>query len=58
VNLQLTGLKAVVTGGSSGIGAAIVRVLAAEGCDVALCARNQVRIDDTLRNLWDLLQPR
>jgi len=48
MDLQLAGLKAVVTGGSTGIGAAIVRVLAAEGCTVAFCARNQARIDATL----------
>lgn len=54
MNLQLTGLKAVVTGGSSGIGAAIVRVLAAEGCHVAFCARNQGRIDATLRSVESL----
>ena len=39
MNLYLAGLTAVVTGGSSGIGAAIVRVLAEEGCNVAFCAR-------------------
>ena len=39
MDLQLRGLNAVVTGGSSGIGAAIVRALAAEGCQVAFCAR-------------------
>lgn len=44
MDLQLTGLKAVVTGGSSGIGAAIVRTLAAEGCEVAFCARSEARI--------------
>lgn len=54
MNLQLTGLKAVVTGGSSGIGAAIVRTLAAEGCNVAFCARNQARIDAMLQSV-DLL---
>ncbi len=48
MDLQLTGLKAVVTGGSSGIGSAIVRALAAEGCNVAFCARNQTRIDAML----------
>jgi NAD(P)-dependent dehydrogenase (short-subunit alcohol dehydrogenase family) len=45
MNLQLTGLTALVTGASSGIGAAIVRVLAQEGCTVAFCARQQERID-------------
>lgn len=54
MNLQLTGLKAVVTGGSSGIGPAIVRTLAAEGCNVAFCARNQARIDAMLQSV-DLL---
>jgi 3-oxoacyl-[acyl-carrier protein] reductase len=49
MNLQLTGLHAVVTGGSFGIGAAIVHALAAEGCQVSFCARRQVQIDETLR---------
>jgi len=44
VDLQLTGLKAVVTGGSRGIGAAIVRTLATEGCHVSFCARDQERV--------------
>ena len=39
MNLQLSGLRAVVTGGSAGIGAAIVRVLAEEGCEVHFCSR-------------------
>ena len=32
MNLQLEGLTAVVTGGTGGIGGAIVKALAAEGC--------------------------
>ena len=39
MNLNLQGLKVVVTGGSAGIGAAIVRTFAAEGCRVFFCAR-------------------
>ena len=37
---------AVVTGGSSGIGLATVRVLLRAGARVALCARNAGRLDD------------
>lgn len=54
MNLQLTGLHAVVTGGSCGIGAAIVHALAAEGCRVSFCARRQVNIDTALDSLTDL----
>ena len=48
MNLQLAGLSAVVTGGSSGIGAAIVRTLAEEGCHVAFCARDERRVEAML----------
>src|SRR5205823_11932549 len=39
VDLQLTDKKAIITGASRGIGRAIARQLALEGCDVAICAR-------------------
>ena len=41
MDLELTGKKAIVTGGSVGIGKATARELAKEGVDVAICARRQ-----------------
>ena len=51
MDLQLNGKKAIVTGGSRGIGRAIARQLALEGCDVAICARNEERLKQAAADL-------
>jgi NAD(P)-dependent dehydrogenase (short-subunit alcohol dehydrogenase family) len=44
VDLELAGKRALVTGGSRGIGKAIARVLASEGAHVAIAARDADRL--------------
>ena len=46
MDLGLRGKKALVTGGSAGIGKAIAQVLAREGGDVAICARRKGPLDE------------
>jgi len=46
MNLGYDNAVAVVTGGSSGIGLATVRVLLGAGAKVAFCARNESRLED------------
>jgi 3-oxoacyl-[acyl-carrier protein] reductase len=45
MDLALTGKVAIVTGSSRGLGLASARALAAEGCRICLCARDQGRLD-------------
>ena len=44
MDLQLAGKRALITGGSRGIGLAAGHALAAEGADVALVARDAARL--------------
>jgi 3-oxoacyl-[acyl-carrier protein] reductase len=51
MDLGLKGKKALVTGATRGIGRAIAETLADEGADVAICARHQEQVDETVEAL-------
>jgi NAD(P)-dependent dehydrogenase (short-subunit alcohol dehydrogenase family) len=51
MDLGLTGGHAVVTGGSKGMGRAVAHTFADEGATVAILARGQAAIDETLEEL-------
>ena len=51
MDLQLSGRRALITGGSRGIGLAVARALTAEGADVAIAARDAERLEAAAEQL-------
>ena len=51
MDLGLKGLKAIVTGGSRGIGRAIAGLFADEGANVAICARTKEGVEEAKKDL-------
>jgi NAD(P)-dependent dehydrogenase (short-subunit alcohol dehydrogenase family) len=51
VDLKLKGLKAIITGGSRGIGRAVATCLVQEGVEIAFCSRLQGDVEATAASL-------
>ena len=49
MELGLGGCNALITGGTKGIGRAIANLLAEEGCNISICARNEVEVKESVR---------
>src|SRR5215471_3854687 len=49
--MKLAGKKALITGGNSGIGLATARLFVAEGAQVAITGRDQMTLDEAVREL-------
>lgn len=57
MDLQLTGKVALVTGASAGLGRTIAKLLAAEGCRVALLARRRALLEELAAELPASAEP-
>ena len=51
MDLGLAGRRAIVTGGSKGLGQAIAAELLGEGAAVFICSRNAAELDETVAQL-------
>ena len=51
MDLKLKGKRALITGGTRGIGKAIAETFASEGCNMVICARNATEVDKMVASL-------
>ncbi|MEC3910974.1 SDR family oxidoreductase [Sphingobium sp. CR2-8] len=51
MDLGLKGRKAILAGANASMGLAVARILAGEGCDIALCGRTQGKVDGAVAEL-------
>jgi NAD(P)-dependent dehydrogenase (short-subunit alcohol dehydrogenase family) len=54
MDLQLQGMRAIITGGTRGIGRTTAEHLVAEGCRVAFCGRSQDSVDASATEMGEL----
>lgn len=48
---SLAGKRAVIAGGTTGVGRATAKLLAARGCRVFICGRNSTHLEDAIREI-------